>query len=324
MCSPSRSGTNMRRSSLQRRSHTRVHRTAPSTSRSPRTSSSSTAAADDAARPGSSTSHAYADRRSRTSRTMSSHGELLAAAFLRGRLRLAPAPAGSSASSSESTTKARPETCIVSSAVDAFLSPARSVLASRSRTRSAVSSFLSAVLLRPAVDVVEVDAAGARAGAVEVAVVEVVLRMACSWGRSGLGPSRRERGDERRTFFCGPAPNASSSSAAAALADLLRPAAEPVSPSPSSARALPLPFFSRASSSTLSLARALPLPLAPGLVRMSAHRSSSAGGRHCGSALAAAAVRSSSTSGRNRIGPPGSPAINLPLPLAARAGGGAW
>ncbi|TNY18807.1 hypothetical protein DMC30DRAFT_402206 [Rhodotorula diobovata] len=285
----------MRRSSLHILSHTRVHLTSPSTS----SRSVPLAGAAPSPSSGASTSHAYGLSRSRTSRVISSQGDGLLA-FLRGRFRPAPAPAPapetSPSSSSSGGRNARPETCTVSSAVDAFLSPARSVLASRSRTRSAVSSFLSAVLLRPAVEVEAAEGA---------AVVFVAVRAAlvCP-ARPGTSPF---------------------TSSATALRPLFR---APGAASTSTSRSFPLPFLSL----TPSFSLAFPFPFAPGLVRMSAHRSSSAaGGLHCGSAPlverpngSRSASPSSTSSGRKRLDLPGSAARAFPFPLMPTPAGGAW
>lgn len=140
-------GTYILRSSLHIRSHTRVHLTAPS--------QQSSADDDDAAfdrAGGHSTSQSYTLRRVWISRLMSSQGDGFVAAVRFPRFLPPPASSAASASSTawSGERNAVPLICIVSSAVETFLSPARSVLASRSLTRSAVSSRFNAVFDKPA------------------------------------------------------------------------------------------------------------------------------------------------------------------------------
>lgn len=140
------SGRNILLSSLQARSHTLVHLTAPSTSRA--------SSIPERRGSGHSTSQRYSLRRSTSSRLISSHGLGFGAFCLARFFPTATTSSTSGSPAASAAENARPERCTVSSAVETFLSPARSVLASRRRTRSAVSSFLSAVLLSPAIEAV--------------------------------------------------------------------------------------------------------------------------------------------------------------------------
>lgn len=166
-------GTYILRSSLHIRSHTRVHLTAPSQQSSDdRDRDGAAPLADDVSGSGHSTSQSYTLRRVWTSRLISSQGEdgfFDAVRFPRFLPPASSAPASSAAWSGERN--AVPLICIVSSAVETFLSPARSVLASRSLTRSAVSSRFSAVfdnpLPAPALPSLVVD------GAVETCQIQV-------------------------------------------------------------------------------------------------------------------------------------------------------